>query len=139
MRKINRIVIVGCSRFGSSIASLLSSKNKEVVIIDNNEKNFEKLSTNYSGFKQVGDGSQVDVLIQAGIEKADMVVAATDNDHVNMMVAEIAKQLYQVERVVCRLYDPEKEDIYNDFNISIVNPTQLTLKAFEILLSEMPL
>lgn len=139
MKKINRIVIVGCSRFGSSIASLLSSKNKEVVIIDANEKNFEKLATNYSGFKQVGDGSQVDVLIQAGIEKADMVVAATDRDHVNMMVAEIAKQCFNVERVVCRLYDPEKETIYNDFNISIVNPTQLTLKAFELLLSEMPL
>ncbi|WP_042277131.1 potassium channel family protein [[Clostridium] dakarense] len=138
MKKNNYIIIAGCSRFGASIASILSAKGEDVVIIDIDKACFRKLSQNYSGFKLQGDATDIDVLMEAGIEKAKTVVAATDDDNTNIMIAQVAKTIFNVDKVVSRLYDIEKEVIYNGSDIKIIYPTKLTIDEFEKLVYEPP-
>ena len=94
MKRNNYIIIAGCSRFGANIASILSSKDYEVVIIDIDKSNFRKISRDYSGFKIEGDATDVDVLIEAGVKKADTLVCATNNDNINIMISEIGKEIF---------------------------------------------
>ncbi|MBO3444418.1 TrkA family potassium uptake protein [Clostridium sp. CCUG 7971] len=136
MKKNNYIIIAGCSRFGASIASILSAKGEDVVIIDIDKACFRKLSQNYSGFKLQGDATDIDVLMEAGIEKAKTIVAATDDDNTNIMIAQIAKIVFKVNKVVSRLYDIEKEVIYNKSDIQTIYPTKLTIDEFEKLVYE---
>ncbi len=135
MKKKNYIIIAGCSRFGANIASILSDKGEDVVILDINKNNFRKLSKNFGGFKIEGDATDIDVLINSGIEKAKILVAATDDDNVNIMISQIAKQIFSIDKVVSRLYDTEKEIAYNDFGINIIYPAKLTINEFEKVLS----
>lgn len=137
MKKNNYIIIAGCSRFGANIASILSSKDYEVVIIDIDKSNFRKISRDYSGFKIEGNATDVEVLVEAGIKKADTLVCATNNDNTNIMISEIGKEIFNVENVVSRLYDTEKEIVYKDFDINTIYPTKLTINEFEKLLGKM--
>ena len=130
----NYVVISGCSRLGGNIASMLSNQGKYVVIIDEDEDSFRKLSGSYSGFTVVGDASDLDVLKEAGIQKADLVVATTNDDNTNIMISEISKNIFSVPKVICRIYDVEKEIIYKDFDINIIRPFELSLNEFERLL-----
>ena len=130
-KKYNYVIVAGCSRFGANIATMLSLKGKDVVIIDINEKSFRKIPSSYSGYKIQADATDIEVLRESGIEKADMIVAATDYDNTNIMIAQIADQIFKVKNIVARLYDTEKEIIYNDFNIKIIKPIKLTIEEFE--------
>lgn len=131
----NYIIIAGCSRFGANIASILSSQGKDVVIIDNDMTSFRKLSTDYSGFKINGDATDVDILLEAGIKKADIVVAATNDDNTNIMISQISSEMFNVPKVVSRLYDTEKEIVYRDFDIKMIRPAKLSIDEFERVLS----
>lgn len=131
MKTIKSIMIIGCSRFGAHIASTLSLQNKHVVIIDSDHDSFDKLSESYSGYTIYGDGTDLNVLIEAGIKNADMVVAATNNDNVNVMISQISSKIFHIKNVVSRLYDFEKEIVYHDLNVDIIKPAKLTLDAFE--------
>ncbi|MCR1823467.1 NAD-binding protein [Terrisporobacter muris] len=79
----------------------------------------------------------MEVLVEAGIKKADTLVCATNNDNTNIMISEIGKEIFNVENVVSRLYDTEKEIVYKDFDINIIYPTKLTINEFEKLLGKM--
>lgn len=131
VESINRIVIVGCSRFGANIASELSTKNKSVYVIDINAESFSKLAPDFSGFKIIGDATDIDVLKRAEIEKADLFIASTNLDNVNIMVSELVNTFFQTDHIVSRLYDDEKEIVYKDLSIKIIKPTKLSLEAFE--------
>ena len=128
------VIIVGCSRFGANIANVLSLSGKDVIIIDLDEDSFRKLSQDYSGFKLIGDATDIDVLINAGINKATMLVAATNDDDVNIMISQISKVIFNTKKVISRLYDDDKEVVYKDFNITLLRPTSLTINEFERLL-----
>lgn len=128
------IIVVGCSRFGTNIATNLSLSGKDVVIIDVENNSFRKLSKSYSGFEIIGDATDIDVLINAGIKKATMLVAATNDDDVNIAVSLIAKKVFNVNKVISRLYDSEKEVAYKDTNISLIEPITLTINEFEKLI-----
>lgn len=91
-------IIADCSRVGAEIASILSSRGKVVVVLDNNKLSFRKLSPDYSGFTVEADATDVDALKHAGIEKADLLVAATNDDNTNIRIAQIATKLFQVPR-----------------------------------------
>lgn len=130
-KKNNYVIVAGCSRFGVNIATMLSLKGKDVVIIDINENSFRKIPPSYSGYKIQGDATDIEVLKDSGIEKASMIVVATDDDNVNIMIAQIADEIFKVESIVSRLYDTEKEIIYNDLNIKIIRPVKLTIEEFE--------
>jgi trk system potassium uptake protein TrkA len=130
----NYIIVAGCSRFGANIASMLSLQGKDVVVLDNYSSSFRKLSPDYSGFTIVADATDIDELTRAGIEKADIVVAATNDDNTNIMIAQIASKIFNVPKVVSRLYDTEKEIVYQDFNIQIIYPSRLSMNEFEKLI-----
>ena len=136
MKKINfeYIIIVGCSRFGTNIATELSLSGRDVVIIDINENSFRKLSANYSGFKVVGDATDIDTLMEVDIYKATMLIAATNDDDVNIMISLIAKNILNIDTVITRLYDNEKEVVYEGLDIKIIRPTTLTINEFDKLL-----
>ncbi|MDU2197917.1 MAG: NAD-binding protein [Peptostreptococcaceae bacterium] len=136
MKKINfeYIIIVGCSRFGTNIATELSLSGRDVVIIDINENSFRKLSANYSGFKVVGYATDIDTLMEVDIYKATMLIAATNDDDVNIMISLIAKNILNIDTVITRLYDNEKEVVYEGLDIKIIRPTTLTINEFDKLL-----
>lgn len=133
-RKNQVVVIAGCSRFGAQIASQFSTNHRNVIIIDIKQSAFTKLSDEFSGYKIVGDATDLDVLIRAGVDRADLFIASTNNDNVNIMVSEIVSHNFKTKHIVSRLYDDEKEVVYKGLNINIIKPTKLSLEAFEAIL-----
>lgn len=119
------IIIVGCGRLGSYLANRLSRDGHSVVVIDVNESAFDALSAEYSGFRLEGDATELAVLKQAKVDKADLVIATTREDNVNLMVTQIAKNIFRVPKVMARVFDPKQEEIYCDLNIETVCPTSL--------------
>jgi trk system potassium uptake protein TrkA len=130
MAKFQYIIIVGCGRLGSLLASTLSSKSRSVVVIDCLESSFDGLSLNFTGFSLAGDAAELAVLRAAKIDQADCLLAVTGNDNLNLMVAQLAKILFKVPTVLVRLIDPEREAIYRDFGLVTISPTQLAVQAF---------
>ncbi|MEA3476498.1 MAG: TrkA family potassium uptake protein [Candidatus Cloacimonadota bacterium] len=128
------IVIVGCGRLGSYLANRLSSEGHSIVIVDINESAFDALSAEYSGFRVEGDATELAVLKQAKIDKADLVIAATREDNINLMVAQVAKKLFRVPRVMARVFETKREKIYRDFGIETICPT---LIAGDVLLESL--
>lgn len=130
MAKSFYIVIVGCGRAGGSLANNLSANGHRVVVIDRKEIAFDKLSVEFSGFKIMGDASELHVLRQAKISQANYLFATTTSDNINLMVAQIARTVFNVPNVVARVYDPAREALYREFNIATISPTKLTAAAF---------
>jgi trk system potassium uptake protein TrkA len=124
------VIIVGCGRLGASLANRLSSMGSDVVIIDDDKGAFRYLSTEFSGFQIVGNAAELAVLRQAKIEKADCLLAITRYDNVNLMVAQVAKTVFRVPKVVARVYDPNREQVYGQFGIDTICPTRLTAEVF---------
>lgn len=125
------IVVVGCGRLGSLLANNLSADGYQVVVIDRRERMFDSLSVQFSGFTITGDAAELDTLRQANIEKADMLFACTTEDNVNVMVAQVAREFFEVPYVVARVYDPDLEETYRSFGIETVSPTQLSADVFK--------
>ena len=107
-----KIIIMGCGRVGSQVAQLLDSEGHDVTVIDPVLDNLDRLGINYHGKKIRGVGFDRDVLIQAGIEMADAFVATSSSDNANIVAARIARNIFHVPRVVARLYDPRRAEIY---------------------------
>ncbi|MGM0370756.1 MAG: potassium channel family protein [Bacillota bacterium] len=119
------ILVIGCGRTGSSTASLLSKQGENVVVIDKDKESFSKLSAEFTGFTILGDATEVEVLKEAKLAKTDLVIVTTDNDNVNAMIAQIASELYEIDKVVVRIIDPQKKLIYDDLDIITMSPTDL--------------
>lgn len=130
MAQSKYIVVVGCGRLGSILACRLSSQGNSVVIIDSHESSFNNLNSEFSGFKITGDASERAVLLSAKADQADCLLAVTNKDNINLMVAQIAKQIFQVSTVLARVFDPAREKIYRDFGIATISPTQLSAEVF---------
>ncbi|MFP4321799.1 MAG: potassium channel family protein [Anaerolineales bacterium] len=124
------IIVVGCGRLGGILASYLSGYGHRVVAIDNQANAFEKLSNEFSGFTILGDAVEPAVLREANSEDADYLFATTSLDNVNLMVAQIAKSIYDVPKVVARVFDPQRENIYAEFGIETISPVELSAEAF---------
>ncbi|MGV2828807.1 NAD-binding protein [Myxosarcina sp. GI1(2024)] len=124
------IVIVGCGRLGSILACRLSAGGNSVVVIDSHESSFQNLTSEFSGFQIAGDASELSVLRSAKADKADYLLAVTDKDNINLMVAQIAKQVFQISIVLARVFDPAREGIYREFGIATISPTKLSADAF---------
>ena len=114
------VVIVGCGRVGSSLARDLQDGGHTVAVIDKRPESFERFLIDWPGTKIVGFGFDRDRLQEAGIEKADALAAVTNGDNSNIMVARIAKETYQVPRVVARIYDPKRAGVYQRLGIPTV-------------------
>ena len=132
------IIIVGCGRLGSYVANKLSRDGHSVVAIDIDESAFNALSTEYSGFRVEGDITEFAVLKQVKVDKADMLIATTREDNINLMVAQIAKEIFHVPRVMARVFDPRRGEIYSDLGIETICPTSIAGDAFLERLEETP-
>ncbi len=119
------VVVVGCGRIGSIVATKLSVSGSNVVVIDSDETALESLPEEFTGFKIIGDVTEISVLRDAKLDKADVLLALTGDDNTNFMVASVAKRFFGVKRVIARVNEPANEDIFKEFDIEIVSPTQL--------------
>lgn len=120
------IIIIGCGRLGSTIANKLSTTGHSIVMIDHNEAAFDLLEIDFSGFKIQGDANEFFVLQQAKVEKADIVLALTDDDNLNIMLAQICQNLYQVSQVIARINKPSRHRMLEDLGIKTICPVLLT-------------
>jgi trk system potassium uptake protein TrkA len=124
------LVIVGCGRLGSILANRASSLGSNVVVVDRDEAAFANLATEFSGFTVTGDAAELAVLRRARIERADCLLAITPQDNVNLMVAQVARTVFGVPRVLARVFDPAREVVYREFGIETICPTALAAGAF---------
>ncbi len=124
-----KVVIMGCGRVGGALATRLDAENHEVTILDLNEYQFQRfLPESFGGRKITGNAVDQDVLRRAGIEEADAFVALTQGDNRNAMASQVAKHIFDVPRVVCRLYDPIREEMYNELGLRTISPTRVGAK-----------
>ena len=119
------VIIVGCGRVGSELAKLLSNEGHNVVIIDKNAASLQRLGDTFNGFTLVGNGFDLDLLKQAGVEKADAFCAVTNGDNTNLVSAQTAKKIFKVPKVIARVYDPQRANIYAALGLDIINGTML--------------
>lgn len=129
-------IIVGCGRLGANLANALSDAQGNVLIMDLHKDSFRKLSPSFGGLTVTADATDLDALQEAGMEKADTVIVVTNNDNVNVMVAQLARELFKVREVIARLYDPERECVYREFGIQTVCPAVLSMKEIEKILGD---
>ncbi len=123
------VVVVGCGRVGSQLATLLSVEGHNVVVIDKNPESFRRLGTAFNGVTLTGLGFDEDVLEEAGIRDADAFAAVTDLDNTNLMAAEVARKLFSVPHVVARLYNPVRERTYQQLGLDYVCGTTLVAEV----------
>lgn len=117
-----KVVIVGCGRVGSGLATRLSLDGHEVTVVDIEPLAFERLPAVFAGRRVVGMGLDREVLVAAGVERADALAAVTGVDEVNAVVGRVAARRFRVPRVVARLYDPGAAEVYRRLGVLTVSP-----------------
>ncbi len=127
---LEKYIIVGCGRFGSSLAGLLSESGRNVVMIDREKESFRRLPPSYSGLEVVGDGIDPGTYAQARMQRGDTLIATTDNDNVNCMIAEMGKKVFHLPAVFARLTDPSKERLLDGLGIRTIYPVSLSIREF---------
>ena len=125
------VIIGGCGRLGAEIADRLSADAEtDVVVCDTDPLAFDRLGTTFNGETLVGDCTDRDILEQAGIRRADGLIAVTRFDNANLMSVEIASHLYDVPRTIARLFNPEREEVYRKLGVRYVSSTSTIAKLF---------
>ena len=119
------VIIVGCGRVGSELAKLLSGEGHNVVVIDKSPASFERLGGTFNGLTRTGNGFDLGLLRQIGIEKADAFCAVTNGDNTNLISAQVAKKIFKVPKVFARVYDPQRAHIYAALGMDIMSGTIL--------------
>jgi len=120
------VVIVGCGRVGSTLALSLISSGHSVAVVDRKSDAFFRLRDNFAGQTITGIGFDRDVLEEAGIRKASAVVAVTNGDNSNILVARVARESFGIEKVVSRISDPKRAEIYERLGIATVATVKWT-------------
>jgi trk system potassium uptake protein TrkA len=118
-----KILIMGCGRTGAQLASMLDAEGHNITILDTNDYSFHRLPVSFNGTALVGDGTNEETLKKAGIQEADAFVAVTQGDNRNIMAAQIAKHIFKVPKVIMRIYDPLRRELYNNLGLEAFSPT----------------
>jgi trk system potassium uptake protein len=122
------VIIMGCGRLGAELATEFEEDGHEVAILDVDKYAFDHLPPGFKGQKIIGDGTDQATLRRAGAERADAFVAATRGDNRNALAAQVAKHVFQIERVGSVIFDPIREAVYKDIGLRTINPTKLEAK-----------
>jgi trk system potassium uptake protein TrkA len=125
-----KIIIMGCGRVGARLASLLDEDGHDVTVLDIDTYSFRRLPSSFGGTALFGNGIDQEALKKAGIEEADVFVAMTQGDNRNVMSCQIAKEVFNVPRVVCRIYDPLREEMYSALGLETLSPTKVFAQMF---------
>ncbi len=120
-----RVVIMGCGRVGARLAGLLDDDGHSVTVLDNDAYSFRRLPPKFSGTTLLGNGLNEEVLKRAGIEEADAFLAVTQGDNRNVMATQIAKHIFNVPKVICRIYDPLRQELYSTLGLETISPTTI--------------
>jgi trk system potassium uptake protein TrkA len=111
---------MGCGRVGSTLAHILEEQGYSVAIIDQDREAFRKLRSGFKGKRIVGVGFDQDVLIEAGIERADAFAAVSSGDNSNIIAARVARETFGVQKVIARIYDSKRAEVYERLGIPTV-------------------
>ena len=120
------IVIMGCGRVGSTLAHILEDRGNSIAIIDRDPEAFRRLGSSFKGDKITGIGFDRAVLTQAGTERADAFAAVSSGDNSNILSARVAREVFGVERVAARIYDPRRAEVYERLGIPTVATVRWT-------------
>lgn len=129
-----QIIVAGCGKVGSQFARIMSEEGHEISVIDSSSENFKLLGPSFHGVTVLGVPIDEDVLKEAGIEGADGFAAVTPDDNINMMACQIAKEIFHVPRIFARIQDPVKEQVFYQFGVHTVCPTDMTVQEFRALM-----
>ena len=121
-------IVVGCGRVGSTLALRLSGDGWEVTVIELNEDNLVRLGPEWRHPLVLGHGMDARVLEEAGIADADVLIAATDGDNTNLVIAQVATKRYGVSRVAARIQDPARAEAYGGRGFEIISPVQIAIE-----------
>ena len=131
------VLIVGAGRVGSAVAKGALAAGHEVSVLDEDPLSHERLDVggdgtweDRGGLFTVGTALEIDALLEAGIERADTFVAATDGDNTNIVIAQIAQRRFEVERVITRVMDPARAAWYQEQGLETISPTQRAIEMF---------
>lgn len=120
-----KVLIMGCGRLGARLAGLLDDGGHQVTILDMDSYAFRRLPSTFHGTALVGNGLDEDILKRAGIQGMDVFVALTEGDNRNIMSTEIAKHIFNVPRVICRIYDPLRQQVFESLGLETFSPTTI--------------
>lgn len=124
------VIIMGCGRVGARLATMLARAGNEVTVLDYKPSAFSRLDADFKGTTVLGDGRDQDVLVRAGIQRADAFVAATQGDNRNIMASQLAQHIFGVKNVVTRVYDPLRSDTFRELGLRAISPTKIGAEAF---------
>jgi trk system potassium uptake protein TrkA len=120
------IVIMGCGRVGSTLAASVEAAGHSIAVIDSSPEAFRRLGSEFTGLTVTGIGFDREVLIQAGIERADAFAAVSSGDNSNIISARLARETFSVQRVVARIYDSKRAEVYERLGIPTVATVRWT-------------
>ncbi len=129
-----KLVILGCGRVGSMLATTMDAQGHDVTVIDRNSDAFRRLGETFKGKTLIGEGVDEDVLRKAGIEQADAFCATTEGDNRNIMASQVVKTVFNVPKVITRIYDPIREQAYHELGLQTVCPTVMGANAIREML-----
>ena len=129
-----RVIVMGCGRVGSELAIQLLAGGHEVTVIDKRREAFERYPPGDGARTVIGLGFDRDVLEEAGVKEADAFVAVSSGDNSNILSARVALEYYHVPKVVARIYDPRRAEIYQKLNIPTVATTTWGVKQIQLML-----
>src|SRR3984957_12411338 len=132
-----RYLIVGCGRVGSTLAKLLVTDH-DVIVVDETPAAFKRLGAPFAGGVEVGTGIDYDVLKRAGAERADGFAAVTDGDNRNVMASLIAQRMFRIPKIVARIYDPPRGQLYRELGIETFSPTTIGAQLIRDALLDAP-
>jgi trk system potassium uptake protein len=125
-----KIVILGCGRVGALLATMMDREGHTVSVIDQSGDAFQRLPAEFKGDVTIGNGVDEDVLLRSGIKDADAFAAVTNGDNRNIMASQIAREIFKVKKVVCRIYDPMREETFRGLGLETLCPTITGAKMF---------
>ncbi len=123
-----KVIVMGSGRVGARLARQLSDDGHQVTVIDERVSAFDRLGRDFPGEMIVGTGIDESVLRRAGIESADCFASVTNGDNRNLMAAQMAKRIFNVPRVITRVYDPIREAVYREQGLETICPTTMGAK-----------
>jgi trk system potassium uptake protein TrkA len=131
------VLIMGCGRVGARIAGILDQAGHTVTVLDINAGSFRRLPESFRGTRAVGNGMDGPVLERMGIREMDAFMAVTQGDNRNYFASQMAREVYGVKRVLCRIYDPVREQIFKELGLETFSPTSIGAQVMvDMLLNE---
>ncbi len=124
-----KAIVIGCGRVGATLARTLADEGWRIVVIEMREENLSRLGPEWKQPVVIGHGMDTAVLEEAGVADADVLIAATDGDNTNLVIAQVAVKRYEVEHVAARIQDPARADAYADRGFEVISPVKMAIEG----------